>query len=338
VTVLLVAALVAAVSTGLAIPLLRLAGVVDIPNSRSSHHTSVPRGGGVGVFAGLASAVAVVGVRSDEALLIIGAALIAGALGFLDDARSLPVFARLAVLAALAVVVAGWLTSQHVSHLGLASLVAVAGAIWLMGYVNAFNFMDGINGISGLSAVVAGGWYAWLGHHYDQPAIAVVGLALAGASAGFLPWNLPKARVFLGDAGSYCIGMAVGCTCLVAVLDGIPLWVAAAPLAIQLADTAWALVKRLSRGDSWCVAHREHVYQRLVDVGWTHTAGAALVASAAAFLAIASAVLPVGWFVMCAVGVVLCYLGLPAVVGPSRARHHVVAQRRRSVRSGVVTR
>jgi UDP-N-acetylmuramyl pentapeptide phosphotransferase/UDP-N-acetylglucosamine-1-phosphate transferase len=145
----------------------------------------------------------------------------------------------------------------------------------------------------------------------------VLGLALAGAAAGFLPWNLPRARVFLGDVGSYGIGMVVAATSLTAVLDGIPLWMAAAPLAIYLTDTAWALAKRVRRGDSWREAHRDHVYQRLIDVGWSHTAGAVLVAAAAVFLAVISAVMPVGWFLVCAFAVVLGYLGLPTVVGPS---------------------
>jgi UDP-GlcNAc:undecaprenyl-phosphate/decaprenyl-phosphate GlcNAc-1-phosphate transferase len=316
VTVLIAAFLVACVSTGLAIPLLRRADVVDVPNGRSSHISAVPRGGGIGVLVGVAVAVAVAGVRPQPAVVVVGAALIAGLLGLLDDVRALSALARLTVQAALGLIVAGWLTSQHVSQSSLVAVGAVAGTFWLVGYVNAFNFMDGINGISGLSAVVAGGWYGWLGQHYDQPTIAVLGLALAGASAGFLPWNVPRARVFLGDVGSYGIGMVVGCTSLIAVLDGIPVWVAVAPLAIYLADTAWALAKRLVRGESWREAHREHVYQRLVDFGWSHMAGAALVAAAAMFLAVISTVLPVGWFSVCALGVGLGYLALPALIVP----------------------
>jgi UDP-GlcNAc:undecaprenyl-phosphate/decaprenyl-phosphate GlcNAc-1-phosphate transferase len=315
-TVLVVAFVLAAAGTGLTIPLLRRARVVDVPNARSSHADVVPRGGGVAVLVGIAGAVAVATPRpAAEALVLVGSALFAGLLGLVDDVRSLPVPVRLAVQAVLALAVAGWVTAQHVSRPGIVAVGAVAGAVWLVGYVNAFNFMDGINGISGLSAVVAGGWYAWLGQDHHEPVVTVLGLALAGAAAGFLPWNVPRARVFLGDVGSYGIGMVIACTSLVAVLDGIPLWMAAAPLAIYLTDTAWALAKRLVRGDSWRDAHREHVYQRLVDTGWSHTAGAVLVATAALVLAVTSAALPIGWFVMCALGVVGGYLGLPALMG-----------------------
>jgi UDP-GlcNAc:undecaprenyl-phosphate GlcNAc-1-phosphate transferase len=317
-TVLVVAFVLAAAGTGLAIPLLRRARVVDVPNVRSYHADVVPRGGGVAVLVGIAGAVAVATPRpAAEALVLVGSALFAGLLGLVDDVRSLPVPVRLAVQAVLALAVAGWVTAQHVSRPGIVVVGAVAGAVWLVGYVNAFNFMDGINGISGLSAVVAGGWYAWLGETHHQPVVTVLGLALAGASAGFLPWNVPRARIFLGDVGSYGIGMVIACTSLVAVLDGIPLWMAAAPLAIYLTDTAWALAKRLVRGDSWRDAHREHVYQRLVDTGWSHTGGAVLVATAALVLAVTSAALPIGWFVMCALGVVGGYLGLPALIGTS---------------------
>lgn len=313
-TVPLVAFLIACSATWLLIPVLRRAHVVDVPNPRSSHLTATPRGGGLGVLAGVAGGVLVAGAQEPQVVVVLGAGLLAGILGFVDDVWSLAVSVRLLAQAVLGLVVALWLASQHLGNAELIGVGGVIGAVWLVGYVNAFNFMDGINGISGLSAVVAGGWFAWLGQHYHQPAVAVLGLALAGASAGFLPWNLPKARVFLGDVGSYGIGMVVASTSLVGILNGIPLWVSAAPLAIYLTDTAWALTKRLLRGDSWREAHREHVYQRLVDTGWSHTAGAILVALAALLLAVTSAVLPVGWFGVCTLAVVLAYLGLPAAI------------------------
>lgn len=273
--------LVALVATGLTIPLLRRAQVLDVPNHRSSHVDVTPRGGGIGVAVGVAVGVALGGTDHDVAVVLVGSAL-AALIGLVDDLRGLHALARLGTQFLLAVVVVVLvLAGRDDTPVVLLVLGGAGAVVWLVGCLNAFNFMDGINAISGLTAAVCGGWYAWLGHDLSSSALQVAGLALAGAALGFLPWNALRARVFLGDVGSYGIGFGIGGLALVSLLDGAS-WVRAlAPLAIYLADTAWTLVDRVRRGETWYEAHREHVYQRLVIAGWSHLAAAVLVAGLA---------------------------------------------------------
>ena len=304
---------VALVATGVAIPLLRRARVLDVPNHRSSHVDVTPRGGGVGVVAGVAAGVLLGGSDRDIVVVLLGAAA-AALVGLVDDLRGLGAMARLVAQFLLAAAVALLLLAGRDENPFLLVLGGAAAVVWLVGCLNAFNFMDGINGISGLTALVAGGWYAWLGHDLSYDALQVAGLALAGAALGFLPWNAFRARVFLGDVGSYGLGFGIGGLALVALLAGASWLEALAPLAIYLADTAWTLVDRVRRGETWHEAHREHVYQRLVIAGWSHQATALLVAGLALLVCVLAgwAALPVA-----AVGtlvVVAGYVALPRLV------------------------
>jgi UDP-N-acetylmuramyl pentapeptide phosphotransferase/UDP-N-acetylglucosamine-1-phosphate transferase len=311
---------VGVVATGASIPLLARLGMWDVANTRSSHSGAIARGGGLGVIAGVAAGVAAGVVAGDLDATRAGwvAAvwiLVMAAIGLTDDLRGMPVLPRLLAQLIVATVAAAVLVESTAR--GWATVVPlVVGAVWLVSYVNAFNFMDGINGISALSAAVAGGWYAWLGDRLDSPLLVVLGLAVAGASLGFLPWNLPRARVFLGDVGSYGVGGAIAMMALVAWLDDSGAARALAPLAVYLADTGLVLVKRAARGQRLVTAHRDHVYQRLVDNGWSHTVVAVVAAGAAGVISVGVAALGtvpgIGFGVVVLVG----YLALPGLVTP----------------------
>ena len=96
------------------------------------------------------------------------------------------------------------------------------------------------------------------------------GAAVAAGALAFLPWNAVRARVFLGDAGSYGLGLALALLAAQAVVRHVPLEAALAPLALYLADTGWTLQRRVRAGERIFEAHRTHTYQRLCDVGWSH--------------------------------------------------------------------
>ena len=249
------------------IPLLRRIHAVDVPSIRSSHSVPTPRGGGLPIAAGLLAAVAI--TRSGASAAFAVAVGFFAVLGFLDDLRGLPVSRRLALQATGSAVVAGLLVlPMHPAVAG--ALLAVAAAVWITGVVNAFNFMDGVNGISGAHALIAGVAYAcyaeWAGH----PFLLVASLAVAVSALLFLPWNAGRARVFLGDAGSYSLGAALAVLAADAVLRGLPVEAVLGPLALYLADTAWTLQRRIRAGERWLQAHRTHVYQRWCDAGWSH--------------------------------------------------------------------
>lgn len=250
----------ALVVTGLGTPLIRDAlarhGVLDVPNARSSHTVPIPRGGGVacslGVLAGLLLAYATTTAPPWPAALGV---LALAAIGFQDDRHGLPANLRLLLQVAAGAMVGATIGGPWWSLFGVVCLPIA---------VNVVNFMDGIDGITTLTV---GGWgvvATALGIAGDADALVVVGSVTAGAALGFLPWNAPRARVFLGDSGSYLFGALVGTGVILGLRAGVPAPILVAPLSVYLADTGSALIKRALRGESLMAAHREHAYQRLV--------------------------------------------------------------------------
>jgi UDP-N-acetylmuramyl pentapeptide phosphotransferase/UDP-N-acetylglucosamine-1-phosphate transferase len=150
--------------------------------------------------------------------------------------------------------------------------VFLAGVlIWLVAYVNAFNFMDGVNGISAAQAAVAGLAWMMIGLSQHVSSLAAAGAIAAGSAIGFVPFNFPRARVFLGDVGSYLLGGWIAATVVIGLRAGLPPEAVIAPLGLYLADTANTVVRRVRRGEAWWEPHREHAYQRLVQQGRSHT-------------------------------------------------------------------
>jgi UDP-N-acetylmuramyl pentapeptide phosphotransferase/UDP-N-acetylglucosamine-1-phosphate transferase len=265
-------------ATPLVIKLVRRLGIVDHPNDRSSHQVGTPRGGGLapalGVLAGL-YVVAGLGGTARTAMLV--AALGFGVIGLLDDVWDVPPLPRLGLQALVAAVALIWLLDALSGPI-LWMLVFGAGCLlWLVAYVNAFNFMDGINGIAAAQVVVAGlAWWA-IGLGQDSPALAAGGAVVAGAALAFLPYNYPRALVFLGDVGSYLFGGVLASLVIVGLRAGVAPEAVLAPLALYLADTGTTLVRRARAGEVWYFPHRSHVYQRLTQRGWSHTGTTAFV-------------------------------------------------------------
>jgi UDP-N-acetylmuramyl pentapeptide phosphotransferase/UDP-N-acetylglucosamine-1-phosphate transferase len=254
----------------LTIALLRRLAVLDVPGARSSHSVPTPRGGGAPIAAGLIAAVLIApggGLARPALAAAIG---FFGLLGLLDDLRGLPVVSRIAAQAVGAAAVAAVLVSSLPRPAATLALAAAVAAAWLACFVNAFNFMDGVNGISGAPALIGGVAYACLAAWRRDGFGLAAGLALAAGAGAFLPWNAGQAQVFLGDVGSYAIGAALAVLAVRLVLLGVPADAVAGPVALYLADVAWTLQRRIRRGERWLQAHRTHVYQRWCDVGWSH--------------------------------------------------------------------
>lgn len=255
------------------LPLLRRVAA-DTPNARSSHVAVTPRGGGLAVIAAAAAAIVVAPVRwSLDGWFIASALMLLAVIGFVDDVFSLPTLPRLLgqllVGAGLGLVVLARLDWPTALLLALsAGLVA--------GFVNAFNFMDGINGISAVTGSVTFAWFAWLGHVTDNLTLALCSLALLGAILGFGWWNV-RGFIFLGDVGSYFLGGAIA-SCALFVWAGGTTWTLSfAPLVLYVADTTFTLVRRTMRGYPVGTAHRDHVYQRLTPPGIPHLRTALLI-------------------------------------------------------------
>ncbi|PZS25949.1 MAG: glycosyl transferase [Pseudonocardiales bacterium] len=257
--------------------LLQRRKMIDVPNARSSHLGVVHRGGGLACVGGAILGLAAGQMDGGETVSwrLVGLVVLLALIGLLDDIATLPAIPRLAAQVAVGGT-AGWLIDQG-------ALWLFAGLLVIPACVNVVNFMDGIDGITGLTVGVWGAIAVVLGLTHDCRGLVAIGVASAGAAIGFLPANLPRARMFLGDVGSYFLGGLVGVGLLIGWQDGVPAIALAAPLSVYLTDSGCTLVQRTLRRESVMSAHRDHIYQRLVDgEGLTHPVVAAYVASLSA--------------------------------------------------------
>ncbi|MDY0110140.1 MAG: UDP-N-acetylmuramyl pentapeptide phosphotransferase [Candidatus Krumholzibacteria bacterium] len=270
--------------TPLVIRLLRNSRVMDIPNRRSSHDQPVPRGGGFGI---LLPAVILVAAAHSAGRLAAGELMAALALGvagmtligFLDDLYSLSALLRLVLEGLL---MAGCLVVAPLSLAvidlpflpPLATGAAGIGLAWLflVGFPNLFNFMDGINGLAGMQTLIAGAALAVLGHQIGNETVAWGAAAIAGGSLGFLRYNFPAARVFMGDSGSLPIGFFLAAAVLAIAAPGsqVPLVVPVLMLWVFLFDAGLTLLIRTCRRQRLHHAHRDHLYQRLIRLDYSH--------------------------------------------------------------------
>lgn len=300
--------------------------LLDLPSHRSSHERPTPRGGGVapavGALAGLAASDVVAG-PAETGLVV--AAVAFGVLGLAEDVRGVPPLPRLGLQLVVGAAALPWLLHGLHGHPVWVLAFTFGALVWLVAYVNAFNFMDGINGISAAQCVVAGvAWYG-VGRVEEVAPLAVGGLVVAGAAAGFAPFNAPRARMFLGDVGSYFLGGWLAALVVVGLRAGIPPEAVVAPLAPYLTDTAATIVRRVARGERWYLAHCDHAYQRLVRLGWSHTrttlvVGAVMAACAALGAVSLTAGLPVRLAADAALaGVLAAYLAAPARLARRRS-------------------
>ena len=242
--------------------------LIDHPGERRSHDVPTPRGGGIAIVIALLVASCVLGWRNPQQIVLIagfvtGLLLVAG-VGMVDDHRPLSPWLRLGVQALSAVVlalaVAG--TSGNL-HTSLIAFVAV------MVLTNVWNFMDGINGIAATqAALVAGGLVLVVGGIW-----AWVALALFAACLGFLPFNFPKARIFLGDVGSGALGYAIATLLVVSLMNGpLSTLLLLLPLSAFLADSGLTLLRRIVKRERWWTPHAQHAYQRWASRSGSHVA------------------------------------------------------------------
>ncbi len=261
-TLAIAAAVSATVSTVIVRALLRYRLVLDAPNDRSLHTTPVPRVGGLGVLAGVLAGSAIsIGLGSPLIWLATALAVVS----LLDDHWSLPVairlLAHLTVASVYILVVGGWQTV-------MLPLVLILALTWM---TNLYNFMDGADGLAGGMTFFGFLAYAIAAGFQGHDGLAALSLCTATAAAGFLMFNYPPARIFLGDVGSIPIGFLAGAIGLRGWLDDA--WPAVFPLIVFapfVVDASVTLIRRTLRRERVWNAHREHYYQRLILAGWSH--------------------------------------------------------------------
>jgi UDP-N-acetylmuramyl pentapeptide phosphotransferase/UDP-N-acetylglucosamine-1-phosphate transferase len=278
---------------------------LDHPNPRSLHATPVPRSGGLAVLVGLILPLVLLAVTGRSASIVGWIALAlapVAAIGYLDDLGHISRRLRLAVQAFAGTL----LIATGLRWVGLdlpdwavgfpwwvSVLLSLLYIVWM---INLYNFMDGMDGLAGTMALFGFSAFAVLGWIGGEPLFALVSACVALSAAGFLIFNHPPARIFLGDAGSSSLGFLVAACSLWGTSLGLfPLWVAWLAFSPFLVDATWTLVARLARGERVWEPHRSHHYQRLVLAGWSHRRTlwrASLVMAACAACAVAAPRLP----------------------------------------------
>ena len=257
--------------TGLATWYARRRGMLDHPGERHSHTVATPRGGGAGLIGALLLASVFINAAVPGGfwmLAIVPGVVVLALTGWWDDHASLGArsrfFIQLAVTCWLlwCAFQAGWAGGAVVVVLGVFSVV------WM---TNLYNFMDGSNGMAGLQGLFVSLLLAFLFYSSGDSLYALNALLLAGCCAGFLPWNLGRARVFMGDVGSLALGFAFAALLLYGIGTGaFSPAVAWLVMLLFLTDSTLTLLSRVLRGERWYNAHRQHLYQRLIANGWTH--------------------------------------------------------------------
>ena len=254
--------------------------IIDNPNERSSHSVPTPRGGGVAIVGSYLLALVTLMYSQQLALhtgfILMAAGFVIALLGFLDDHGHINSMLRLAIhfLVAIAVVVSlggfGEVIIFNGVQLGfIANIIAVLFLVWLL---NLYNFMDGINGIASVEAITTTVSMAILYLLLSISLNSEILWLLAACVCGFLLWNFPKAKIFMGDACSGFLGLTLGILALIALKENLALfcaWIIC--LGVFVVDATYTLIKRVLNGHKMYDAHRSHSYQILSRKWGSHT-------------------------------------------------------------------
>jgi len=243
--------------------------LLDIPNLRSNHYAPTPKGGGIAVVTALIISLLV----ADVSYILVLSLLLLMAVSLLDDLIGVPVIVRLIVQFLAVLLLLNFMPDPLADGLFPAWLdKTIIAMIWVW-FINLFNFMDGIDGLSATEMLCLGIGLcvpAVLAGAFPDP-LSVYSLLAVTAAAGFLWWNWHPARIFLGDVGSVPLGFFLGYLLLLAFQQGYMYSVLILP-AYYLSDGGITLLKRLKAGKKIWIAHSEHYYQQAVRSGRSHGA------------------------------------------------------------------
>jgi UDP-GlcNAc:undecaprenyl-phosphate GlcNAc-1-phosphate transferase len=261
--------------------------LVDAPGGRKIHTVSVPRVGGVGITLAMMLALAGAAVTGEASAddvhawlpVLLGGALVF-AVGLWDDVRPLPAWVKLAVqIAGAGGAAALGVRIEHVtllgSTLGLGLLALPLTILWIVGLTNAFNVMDGLDGLATGLAIIAAATCAVVSLARDDLQGGMLLVVLLGALCGFLPYNFNPATIFLGDSGSLVVGYVLAVTAITSFQKGATALVVLGPLllfALPISETLHSVVRRL-RGQGLrhvFLPDQQHVHHRLLGLGLSH--------------------------------------------------------------------
>lgn len=254
--------------------------ILDYPNARSLHNKPIPRTGGLAIWVGMATGMVVAHRWVDgwsEFGWIAVSALVVGIVSLIDDRFHVPAGPRLVThLIAGGILLSGGFILESIGlpgvTLDLPPAVGVAiSLLFVVWMTNLYNFMDGMDGFAAGMGLIGFGTFSLLGWWAGEALFAYTSAVIAAASAGFLVFNFPPARIFMGDSGSSALGfLAASLMLWAADYDIFPLWVGVLIFSPFIVDATVTLVRRLLRYEKLWLPHREHYYQRIVQFGWGH--------------------------------------------------------------------
>jgi UDP-N-acetylmuramyl pentapeptide phosphotransferase/UDP-N-acetylglucosamine-1-phosphate transferase len=292
--------------------------ILDKPNERSSHSSPMPRGGGLAIviLVLITSIVFVAQTQVNRSLIYIVLGAILAVVGWRDDLLSLSPNYRFLVqglIAVISILGMGYFRVVRIPLLGEFDLGAVGIAItffWIIGMINAYNFMDGIDGMAGGVAVIAGLGWMILSANVRNPFVFWVALAIAATSLGFLRHNWPPAKIFMGDVASTFLGYSFAVLPLLSAdQSGDALTVGTLLMWTVIMDTFVTFLRRLVKGENVFSGHRSHLFQQLVAGGYKHGTISALYI----FLTALAVLLSYEWSHGDQIAPLLIFIGLPLI-------------------------
>ncbi len=254
--------------------------ILDHPNERSLHTNPTPRSGGIAIFAGIGAGlvwrISPLAWPVEIPWLVTSLVLVT-VISYMDDRAGVRVGYRFAVhFFAAALLVWNGLVLSSLPLPGTAWLLSPWFAVslsvlFIVWMINLYNFMDGMDGFAGGMSVIGFATFGVLGWLAGHTAFLFVSVVAACASAGFLLFNFPPARIFMGDVGSSSLGLLAAALSLWGARDDVfPFWVALLVFSPFIVDATLTLIRRALHGEKVWQAHKTHYYQRLVQMGWGH--------------------------------------------------------------------
>jgi len=261
--------------------------IMDIPNQRSSHDKPIPKSGGIAIVLTFLAGVIAIYILADIAVIkgyfflgFVFSALLIAIVSFVDDLITTQFFFRLSsqALSALLVMVFGIVISEVTLPWAGKVQIGLIGYIitffWIVGMTNAFNFMDGINGIAGGTAVIVCLFFGHICASHGSNFAYIISYTISAGALGFLLFNFPKAKLFMGDVGSAFLGFVFASLAIIAALyDNSHTSLIVMPLLLMhfIYDTFFTFIRRLVNKENVFHAHRSHLYQLFNRLGYSHT-------------------------------------------------------------------
>jgi UDP-N-acetylmuramyl pentapeptide phosphotransferase/UDP-N-acetylglucosamine-1-phosphate transferase len=265
--------LISLLANGWLINYLTKFNIIDFPNERSNHLIPTPRGGGIAIIVSLLIGAIAANLLNNDIIIVLSGAVLLSIVSFIDDKKGLPIIIRLICqIIAVIMIIATLPDNQHVFHdffpLYFDRILAALSLLW---FINCFNFMDGIDGITATQTTHIAASVIILSYFIALPPNdkSLCYLIIA-SSLGFLKWNWHKAKIFMGDVGSIPLGLILGWLLIKISADGRLISALIIP-AYYIADSGFTLLKRLFEGKKIWQAHSEHFYQKAVRNGKSHS-------------------------------------------------------------------